>query len=171
MNDLYKQFLTLLTKIGGGGLFSFPTCALGWLRRAVLGQVLRETRRGGRSIWESVGRTQEGSGVWVGRQGRTEAWLSPARTGRASPSPTRIPGVDLCVGRDEVRVHLMAQLESPLGCWVGTAGPWGDSRVGQLTMVTTVTMGTCSHALPRNFGHPAPTDSGRLATAPHLGLP
>lgn len=77
-------------------------------------QVLSEARNGGCRTWESTGHTQVGSEVQTQRlqkRARTERQLglrsfplactSPACRERVSPSPTRILGVSLHVGKDE----------------------------------------------------------------------
>lgn len=93
------------------------------------------------------------------------ACLSHARKERVFPSPTRIPGVSLHVRKDELGVHWCptTQQSHPEEVWwipphgtralwegsqVCRAGPWENSKVGKLTVVT------CSHALPGNFRYP-----------------
>lgn len=120
-------------------------------------QVLRDsdTRRGGCSRWQSVGRTQVGSGaVGSGGQGRAEAWLSwLGRGGPLHPPPESQESADSPVGRGEMRVPWMAQPESPRGCGVGHLGPGETAEAASGP----------AQELRASGAH---TDSGRVAAAP-----
>lgn len=85
-----------------------------------------------------VGQEKEGGeGQKLGLSSLPQAWLSPAGRGRASPSSPRTPGMDLHIGREEVRVPRVpcAGHESS-GMAGGYSWPLQFSEVGKLSTVT-----------------------------------